>query len=250
MNWEKCRQLEAIRFIALDAIDSTQRYAKALKIESESDTIWAIVAEFQSKGQGRFQHQWDSEKGQDILCSLIIRPTAPVHKWPLLTLIFSYLLQEVLSEYIDSNKLKIKWPNDLLYEHQKCVGILAENHPHKDFLVLGFGINVNSKLNNSEKRTSLKNILGQNVDRDALLAKILKAFLDANEPMMNGQLEYQRWNDLAAYLGEQVSIQTASKQSVKGIFRGIDPEGRLILENNKGVLESFWEAAEFRQCME
>ena len=78
-----------------------------------------------------------------------------------------------------SNKIKIKWPNDLLFEGKKICGILQEIvfNVGKKFLIVGIGINTNIKpKNRSFSSTSLKHITKKNIDNKKLLIMIKKNY--------------------------------------------------------------------------
>ena len=66
-----------------------------------------------------------------------------------------------------SNKIKIKWPNDLIFNNQKFCGILQEviQFNNFDYLIVGIGLNNNVvPQNKSFKSTSLKNILNKKIN--------------------------------------------------------------------------------------
>ena len=57
--------------IRLEEVDSTNRYAKTL---SESDEWQLVTAEFQTAGRGAGTNSWESERGENLLFSLVVRP--------------------------------------------------------------------------------------------------------------------------------------------------------------------------------
>ena len=78
-----------------------------------------------------------------------------------------------------SNKIKIKWPNDLLFEKKKICGILQETvfNAGKKFLIIGIGINTNlDPKNTSFSSTSLKQITNKNIDNKKLFTTIKKNY--------------------------------------------------------------------------
>ena len=90
----------------------------------------------------------------------------------------AYLLKSVLAKKF-SNKIKIKWPNDLLYKKKKICGILQETvyNEEKKFLIVGIGINTNlDPKNSSFPATSLKDITNKNIDNKKLLIMIKKNY--------------------------------------------------------------------------
>ena len=88
------------------------------------------------------------------------------------------LLKKIISKTI-SNKIKIKWPNDLIYNKQKFCGILQEviKFNNFDYLIVGIGLNTNIvPQNKSFESTSLKNILNKKINNQKILKKIVTAY--------------------------------------------------------------------------
>ena len=86
----------------------------------------------------------------------------------------AYLLKSIISKEF-SKKVKIKWPNDLLYNKKKVCGILQEVVIYKDktFLIVGIGLNTNFDLKNKAfLSTSLKKIMDKDIDNNKVLNKI------------------------------------------------------------------------------
>ena len=83
------------------------------------------------------------------------------------------MLKKVISKTI-SKKIKIKWPNDLIFNNQKFCGILQEviKFNNFDYLIVGIGLNTNvAPQNKSFKSTSLKNILNKKINNQKILKK-------------------------------------------------------------------------------
>ena len=78
----------------------------------------------------------------------------------------------------------IKWPNDIVINGKKICGILTEMNAEIErvnYVIMGIGINVNMESfpeELKEKATSLKNELGNEVDRKKLIANILNNLED------------------------------------------------------------------------
>ena len=87
-------------------------------------------------------------------------------------------MKHVISKFV-LRKIRIKWPNDLLYNKDKICGILQEviNINKKDFLIIGIGLNTNNKpKNKSFTSTSLKSIIKKDIDNKMVLKKIKKKY--------------------------------------------------------------------------
>ena len=70
----------------------------------------------------------------------------------------AYLLKKLISRKVNK-KIKIKWPNDLLFNNHKFCGILQETIKYDkfEFLIVGIGLNTNIAPKNKDfKSTCLK----------------------------------------------------------------------------------------------
>ncbi len=92
------------------------------------------LAEHQTAGRGRLGRIWVDEPGTGLAFSIVLRPGAPLARWPELTLIAA----EAVAGAIGPDA-SIKPPNDVLVGGRKVAGILAEA---SNRVVLGIGINV------------------------------------------------------------------------------------------------------------
>jgi BirA family biotin operon repressor/biotin-[acetyl-CoA-carboxylase] ligase len=94
------------------------------------------VAEHQTEGRGRLGRVWVDEPGAGLALSVVLRPEAPVARWPELTLVAAHAVADAIGQ-----AAAIKDPNDVLVDGRKVAGILAEAG---DRVVLGIGVNVGS----------------------------------------------------------------------------------------------------------
>ena len=170
--------------IYLKKVDSTNNFASELVSSKEkrykdfNGTV--VLAETQKKGRGRFERVWLSPQG-GLWFTIILKTTLEEKNLPEVTLIAAYSIASVLiTEY--NLKATIKWPNDIYYERSKLGGILTEVEKIKDdiFLIIGIGINVNLDTEDlipfNEETSSIKTLLGKDIERELLLAKILLDF--------------------------------------------------------------------------
>tara|TARA_B100000424_G_scaffold252417_1_gene228715 strand:- start:317 stop:802 length:486 start_codon:yes stop_codon:yes gene_type:complete len=79
----------------------------------------------------------------------------------------------------NTEKLKIKWPNDILLNDSKLSGILIENiiTNVKNYSIVGIGINVaHSPKNLSHETICLNNICERKVDLEDVIDSLVKSF--------------------------------------------------------------------------
>ena len=165
-----------IKLIKFKSVKSTNDIAlKLIKKKNIRPTI--ILSEKQTKGRGTMGKKWVSKRGNLFLTILfdIRNKKIDFKKFAVLN---AYLLKSILIKKF-SRKIKIKWPNDLLFEGKKICGILQETviSSEKKFLIIGIGINTNlDPKNSSFSSTSLKHIINNNVDNKKLFIMIKKKY--------------------------------------------------------------------------
>lgn len=166
MNWE---------IIHIDETDSTNRWLRE-QGEDEDMVVWA---DYQTAGRGLGKNKWESERGKNLLFSLLLHPQdIPANKQFAISMQVSLAICEALGERIGD--LSIKWPNDIYWRNAKICGILIENRlqgSHIRDSIVGVGLNVNQRQFHSDapNPVSLWQICEQATDREQLLNDILKA---------------------------------------------------------------------------
>ena len=121
--------------------------------------------------------KWISKKG-NLFLSIFFDMSKKKIDFKKFAVINAYLLKSILTKKF-SNKIKIKWPNDLLFKKKKICGILQETviNTGKQFLIVGIGINTNlDPKNRSFSSTSLKHITNKNIDNKKLFIMIKKSY--------------------------------------------------------------------------
>ena len=136
-----------------------------------------ITTEKQTNGRGRIGKKWISLKG-NLFITLFFKFDQKRINFKQFAVLNAFLLKKVISNII-SKKIKIKWPNDLLFNKLKFCGILQEviKFNNFDYLIVGIGLNTNTvPQNKSFKSTCLKNILNKKIDNQKILKKIAIAY--------------------------------------------------------------------------
>lgn len=164
----------------------------------------------------------------------------------MITLVMALSVAEAIQE-VTGLPTGIKWPNDIVVNGKKVVGILTEMSMTPEmneiqFLVAGVGVNVNQESLEEfpeELRgtaTSLKIESGRQFDRAALLAEILARFEESYET-------FERTVDLSGLRARYESRLVGRNAVVRvldpageytGISRGITETGELIVEKESG----------------
>ena len=150
----------------------------ALKLIKKNNSCPMLVtSEQQTNGRGRVGKKWISKKG-NIFISLFFKFNQRKINFKQFAILNAFLLKKVISKTISTN-VKIKWPNDLLFNKKKFCGILQEviKFDNFDYLIVGIGLNTNIvPQNKGFKSTSLKNILKKKIKNQKILNNIVVAY--------------------------------------------------------------------------
>ena len=163
-----------IRYI--DETDSTNRW-----LQKQGGTgNMVVVADYQTAGRGCGTNSWESERGKNLLFSMLIHPTdLPAKRQFHISMAVSLAICEALGQHIGD--LSIKWPNDIYWRNAKICGILIENRLQGQRIcdsIIGVGLNVNQRQfhSNAPNPVSLWQISEHETDCGQLLTDILQSF--------------------------------------------------------------------------
>ena len=163
-----------------EEIDSTQKKAKEIVSEIENGTI--IIAENQTEGRGTHGRKWISEKGKNIMFTLVLFPNCNIEKIQGLTILIANCLVRAI-ENLYKIKLNIKYPNDLMCNNKKIGGILTESISQNAIvkkIFIGIGFNGNSKKLDKEIE-NIATSLCLEFDKEFSREKIISEFLNIFE---------------------------------------------------------------------
>ncbi|MEE0990828.1 MAG: biotin--[acetyl-CoA-carboxylase] ligase [Paludibacteraceae bacterium] len=224
--------------IHINECDSTNAYLQRLIMEGDPEEGTVISTSFQTKGRGQLTNVWEAEAGQNILCSILLRPTKlPIKSQFLISQAISVAIVDVLNSYTDG--FSIKWPNDIYYKEDKIAGILIENNLTSAGIstcIIGLGLNVNQKTFKSDAPNpiSLFNIIGRETSVPELLQGILERF-DKVYSLVYSNVGLLRENYFTNLLFNGQMREYADEN---GIFLGkivdVENDGRLIIEDMEG----------------
>ena len=161
-----------IKLLKFKRVKSTNDTAQK-KIKNNFYTPVIISSERQSHGRGTMGKKWISNKG-NLFLSIVFEINQKKINFKHYGILNAQILKGIISREI-SKKIKIKWPNDLMFDGKKICGILQEViiYKKKNFLIVGIGINTNF---NPQKKgflsTSLKVITNKRIDNNKVLNKI------------------------------------------------------------------------------
>jgi len=207
-----------------------------------------LVADVQTSGRGRHGRSWWDAPGSSLLFSLLVRPSIPLPRFPLLGIAMACAVADAGSDAAGV-LLGVKWPNDVLHAGRKLCGILAEARPGRaggvpngHFLVIGVGINVNQRAEElpaelRDRATSLRIAAGgRSLDRRTLLAAVLAGFDNYRRLALEQGAEALRTALLPRLPapGARLVVQTADRR-VEGIVEEILETGAILMRDDAGT---------------
>lgn len=231
--------------IKLSATPSTNSFLRQLVSHTDVENFTVVVAEEQTEGKGQRGNNWVSEKGKNLTFSVFV-DVFNVKKYnPFsLNVLVSVSVFEVL-QTLKIQQLKIKWPNDILAGNKKIGGILIENvfkNATTFFSIIGVGINVNQvDFKGFPQASSLANLLGNEVDKDILLDKIIMQ-LQSNFDKLNSVGEDYFWENYHQNLFRKdvpSVFKRNNAEQFQAIIKNVNREGKLCLELENGNQEFF-----------
>jgi BirA family biotin operon repressor/biotin-[acetyl-CoA-carboxylase] ligase len=231
------------------SIDSTNSYAYYLGQQGYGN--WQIViADYQTKGQGRLNRKWESIAGKNLLFSILLKPEMDADQIQLLSLFFGEVIRQSLKDYFIRNheeklQFKTKWPNDIFLNGKKIAGILIKSAIVKsqfDFIVVGIGVNINQKKSEfppeiRDIATSVYRETGKEWDRNKIFVQLIK---DIYENWKKYQRDLSKilnkWKENTLFVGEKIKIHHFDR-IIEGTFVDINQKGHLLVKGDNGKLE-------------
>lgn len=225
-------------------VDSTNSEALRRAASGQRGPVW-ILAQRQSAGRGRSGRSWSSAEG-NLAATLLLAPGCPVSALHQLSLITGVAAFDALRELIaaggstDTSRLRLKWPNDVLLEEAKLGGILIESTTVAGGVVaaIGIGINIGVAPSAAGRTTAAVGQLVANVTPRVLLTAIdqhLRRLLAVWNAGGGFSLIRMQWLERAGRIGEPIEVNTG-KETIRGVFAGIDETGALLVDSVRGQL--------------
>ena len=176
-----------MRYLYLPRVSSTNTYLKSNYSKLDSWTV--LRSDYQEKGRGRLNHIWRSHKGENLLCSILIKDEKVFKEHEALCLLVGVSIYRLLKE-LKINNIKIKLPNDVYVNNKKICGILIETkfiNNHLKALVIGIGLNLNQKsFPKSLKATSTYIINKKEADIDKTLKRLVNIIQEELKKVTKG----------------------------------------------------------------
>jgi BirA family biotin operon repressor/biotin-[acetyl-CoA-carboxylase] ligase len=238
------------RFERFERVGSTNDIVRDWLAGGEAEPCVA-VADHQEAGRGRAGRTWTAPPGAALLVSLGFRPISlrPDHVWRL-PAVASVVMAEACEEVagLPARTVMLKWPNDLVApaddgSFRKLAGVLGETEglgTADPRAVVGLGVNIDWPADEfppelAGSMTSLRELCGRPVDRDAVLEAFLALLEPALDALYAGAMEVVSWEDRQVTTGRRIRLDRP-EGTVTVFGSGVHPgSGALLVTEDPAI---------------
>lgn len=191
-----------------------------------------VYAEYQSRGRGRLDRQWEAPAGSALLCSILLRRQASGERVQLVVAAVALSVRGALAR-LAQLEASLKWPNDLVVGDAKLAGLLAEfvSTPDGPAIVVGLGVNLSAHPSHV-RATNVLEASGVGLESRTLLDASLEELagrLDLLESDAGRARVAREYATALATLGQRVRVQQREREYVGEAVR-VDDMGQLVVE--------------------
>ena len=233
----------ALKILHFDEINSTNVYLYDKMAENADIADTVVVAAHQTAGRGMDKNRWESEAQKNLLFSIALNVNyLEAENQFKISQAVSVAIVDTLSQFIDNQRLFIKWPNDIYFDDKKLAGMLVQNTIEGRMMgvtIIGIGLNVNQIEfpKDLPNPISLKMISGKDYDLENLLNLLvtnIKASLESLR-FEEKQHEINQKYILKSYRFGIWSEYFYQNQVKTLKINGFDKYGRLLLCDKEGA---------------
>ena len=234
------------------SIDSTNSWLKS-QVPPQPGNVTVAIADHQTAGRGRHDREWLSAPGCSLCLSLAYTFNDAPELLPPLTLAVGVAAADALAG-IGVDRVRLKWPNDLLVAGAKLGGILVESRVSRHgtetavTVVAGIGINLSVPDDVADAVDSAWAHGPVGLDtwgvglpvRDGLAAMLVDAIVAAMRTYDAHGLEpfEKAFVDIDWLMGRGIVVETPDGE-IAGVGAGIERDGSLLLRSNDRVHRIF-----------
>jgi len=195
-----------------------------------------LVADRQTDGRGRQGRDWFDGIG-NFMGSTLVRRRAGDPPIETLFLVAGLAAYEALvwhaPQHVD---VRLKWPNDLMADGAKIVGILIEGVT--DAFVVGIGVNLVCAPDVPGRRVAALSDFGTAPDRNLFADDIARSFATELERwrLAGTASLIRRWSAAAHAPGTRLEVHEPGRGVVTGSFDGLAEDGALRLKLADGAM--------------
>lgn len=225
-------------------INSTNTYLKEYLNRHSLTRPFAVVAEKQTNGYGRFKRDFYSPEHGGIYLSLAI----PLNNQPLnpslITTSIAIGVIHALQKFFPEQNFNVKWVNDLYIGHKKIAGILTEATTDLESLaptelVIGVGINLTTQDFPEELKSKVQAISDRlPTDLNVIAAELINNLLSVLTDYEDGHY-LQEYRQRLNLMSKQIDMQVGS-ELIHGEVVDLSNDGGLIVKDKQNHLQTYY----------
>lgn len=230
-----------------DRLGSTNDRALQLAGDDTRDLPLLVLTDDQTHGRGRGANRWWSAPGALTFSLLLRGPQNKTASWPPPQTALAAGLSGCLAidELLPDHRPHLKWPNDILLEGRKLCGVLIEVHRGTaPRMVVGIGVNVNNSVAGAPEElrdtaVSMFDLTRHAHSRTEVLVCYLRHLAEVLSLVPARTLELVKGcRKYCFLLGKTVECRMGTR-CIRGICRGIDDDGALMVDTESGMQRCF-----------
>ena len=233
--------------IHFDSLSSTNQYAIDLLSKNKPTEGTVIITDNQYAGRGQIGSKWESEPQKNLNLSIILYPTFLLARQQFeLNKAICLGVRDFVATHL-TNRVTVKWSNDIYVGQKKICGILIQNSLMGKGIsssVVGIGININQTefVTNPPNPTSFASETNRTYNLEELKAQLYVCIERRYLQLRNGQFQrltvdylrhLYRYNKVATY--ERI----ANGERFTGMIVGITNFGQLKIQKTDDTIEQF-----------
>lgn len=219
-----------MNIISFEEITSTNLYLKENYQNLANHTI--CTSKTQTLGRGRLGRSWQDSEGS-ALFSILVKEN--IENITMIPLISAYAILNVLKNLNTKSDLKVKWPNDIIINSKKLVGVIVEGitTDKVEAIIIGIGININNESFNSEVSSIASSLYletKKKFDINKIILNISKLIIELlDKKDTNYIIDYL--NENSYLLDKKVSFNYKG-ENLDGVVRKINYDGSLEIDSS------------------
>jgi len=228
--------------IILNEIDSTNQFLLDLNKTTNLNTPIVVTTDYQFQGRGRKSKSWDSERGKNLLISILFKHDLSINEQFNFSMLISLAISDFISFYVKKD-ISIKWPNDIMIKNKKVAGFIIDNIVADSIIhtsVLGVGININQTTFN--KYLPQATSLSLENQYEYHLNEIKESFLFCIEKryksFLSKSYSLNEYNDML-YLRNKFLLFEIDNVKLNAKIINVNDSGKIILMFEDKKLKSF-----------
>jgi len=226
-------------------IDSTSDYLKRSRNSLPANACDVCIAEWQHAGRGRRGRRWVSPYGANLYLSFATQIGEATLESGGLSLAVATAVAGAL-QACGLRDAGLKWPNDIFFQGRKLAGILLDlsgesGGPYKVVIGVGTNFRISARAASEiDQPWADLSQAGLNTDRNRLAALIVERLVRTMDLFNEHGLPafMKEWERLDLVSGREVELHHEHAPMIRGVARGIDARGALLIEH-EGVTRSY-----------